>query len=82
MAYRTRPALQCHEIEDDLALMALGLLRGHEQTVVVEHIQHCSSCRSELQGLVLVARALRRFRSSIHPRSNELRDAWYPVSSS
>jgi predicted anti-sigma-YlaC factor YlaD len=66
------PAPQCHKIRDDLALVALGLLSGPEQTVVLHHIQHCSSCRRELHSLARVARELRRFQSSMDPKQLQL----------
>jgi hypothetical protein len=64
MKYCTRPPQQCHEIKDDLALMALGLLNGTERLVVFGHVQHCRSCRRELDGLTRVARQLRHLTSS------------------
>src|SRR5262245_27988802 len=67
MRYRIRPPQQCHQIKDDLALMALGLLDGLEQRAVCGHLQHCPSRRRALDALTLVALRLRPLRLPIEP---------------
>ena len=44
--------MNAHEqFADDLALYALGALRGEERLAVEQHLEECSSCRIELEQL-------------------------------
>jgi len=36
---------------EDLALIALGVLQGDQRAAIEEHLQHCASCRHELELL-------------------------------
>ena len=38
-------------IAEDLAELALGVLPGERRAVVLEHLEHCTSCREELAAL-------------------------------
>src|SRR5579875_3912148 len=42
---------RCREIEDDLALAALGLLTGRARAAVLAHVEHCRACATTLEAL-------------------------------
>lgn len=48
----------CAVVDDDLALLALGVLTGRARAGVLEHLEACPRCRAHLARLLGVADAL------------------------
>ncbi len=45
----------CDALHDDLAVLAVGALTGHERARVVAHLEHCPQCAGELEDLSAAA---------------------------
>jgi hypothetical protein len=54
----TRPAAECEELHDDLAVLAIGALTGHDRARILTHLEGCPSCAAELEELSAAADAL------------------------
>jgi hypothetical protein len=48
---RTPRGAQCDEFEDDLAVLAIGALTGHERSRVLGHLEGCPYCAAQLDEL-------------------------------
>jgi hypothetical protein len=54
----TRPNAECEELHDDLAVLAIGALTGHDRARILAHLEGCPSCAAELEDLSAAADAL------------------------
>jgi hypothetical protein len=54
----TPPTAVCQELHDDLAVLAIGALTGHDRSRILAHLQDCPSCPPELEELSAAADAL------------------------
>jgi Putative zinc-finger len=60
-------AASCAVFEDDLAELALGILSGRDRVAVLQHVESCERCSSELERLSLVADALLGLAPEVEP---------------
>lgn len=58
---------RCAAIADDLPLLALGTLTGRARSDVLDHVESCQQCRTELEQLSLVAEALQQLTPEVQP---------------
>lgn len=58
---------RCAAIADDLPLLALGTLSGRSRSEVLDHVESCMRCRTELEQLALVAEALQQLTPEVQP---------------
>jgi hypothetical protein len=58
---------RCEAIVGELPELALGTLTGRTRSEVLEHVDSCPRCRSELDELLLVADALQRLAPQMQP---------------
>ena len=58
MSHFSNDAQGCEEVRDELNEFALGTLSGRDRARVVDHVEGCSSCRSELAALASVVDAM------------------------
>jgi hypothetical protein len=49
---------ECEALHDDLAVLAVSALTGHDRARVLAHLEGCSPCTAELEELSAVADAL------------------------
>ncbi len=52
--YTTEPT-RCEAMQEDLTELALGTLSGRSRSEVLDHVESCSRCQSELEWLSIVA---------------------------
>jgi hypothetical protein len=52
------PIAECEELHDDLAVLAIGALTGHDRARILAHLEGCPSCPAELEELSAAADAL------------------------
>jgi hypothetical protein len=67
MSDETYDPRRCAAIADDLALLALGTLSGPDRSAVLEHVDTCLRCRTELEQLTLVAETLQQLTPQVQP---------------
>ena len=49
---------ECASFQDDLAVLAVGALTGHERARLVAHLEECPQCSTKLEELSVAADAL------------------------
>ena len=54
----TPPTGECEGFHDDLAVLAIGALTGHDRARILSHLEGCPSCAAELEELSAAADAL------------------------
>jgi len=52
------PTAECEALQDDLAVLAIGALTGHDRARILAHLEKCPSCSAELEELSAAADAL------------------------
>jgi hypothetical protein len=57
----------CSAMADDLPLLALGTLSGRSRSAVLDHVESCARCRTELEQLSAVAEALQQLTPEVQP---------------
>lgn len=54
----TPPTAECEGLHDDLAVLAIGALTGHDRARILSHLEGCPSCAAEMEELSAAADAL------------------------
>ena|SRR5437867_2741683 len=68
----------CRHFEQDLSLMAVGLLTEEETPMVEQHLAGCPECQQRLQELHVLTQAMVRLKEELSPvaPSAKLRPRW------
>lgn len=67
MSGETHDSGRCAAIADDLPLLALGTLSGRSRSEVLDHVESCLRCRTDLEQLSLVAETVQQLTPEVQP---------------
>ena len=67
MSGETNDPGRCAAIADDLTLLALGILSGRSRSDVLDHVESCLRCRTDLEHLSLVVETVQQLTPAVQP---------------